>query len=110
VQPDQNDPSHCELYFKEGAHGDQFGGATIEYDANLCAPSLLRRRRGLRQGRRRTDDRPSRSPATQRYNAAAHAGIGCVPMTAATAPRTETNLPFMEAVAPAPHLHDRTDP
>ena len=27
VQPDQNDPSHCELYFKEGAHGDQFGGS-----------------------------------------------------------------------------------
>ena len=37
-------------------------------------------------------------PATQRYNAAAHAGIGCVPMTAATRSRTETNLPFMVAV------------
>ena len=34
----------------------------------------------------------------QRYNAAAHAGIGCVPMTAATRSRTETNLPFMVAV------------
>lgn len=27
VQPDQNDPSHCELYFKEGAHGDPSSAA-----------------------------------------------------------------------------------
>lgn len=56
VQPDQNDPSHCELYFKEGAHGDQFGGATIEYDANYALHPYYADGLAWRQGRRRTDD------------------------------------------------------
>ena len=97
VQPDQNDPSHCELYFKEGAHGDQFGGATIEYDANYALHPYYAD--GVACDK--VGGVPTMTfslPATQRYNAAAHAGIGCVPMTAATRSRTETNLPFMVAV------------
>ena len=83
VQPDQNDPSHCELYFKEGAHGDQFGGATIEYDANYALHPYYAD--GVACDK--VGGVPTMTfslPATQRYNAAAHAGIGCVPMTAAT--------------------------
>ena len=97
VQPDQNDPSHCELYFKEGAHGDQFGGATIEYDANYALHPYYAD--GVACDK--VGGVPTMTfslPATQRYNAAAHAGIGCVPMTAATRSRTATNLPFMVAV------------
>ena len=97
VQPDQNDPSHCELYFKEGAHGDQFGGATIEYDANYALHPYYAD--GVACDKVGGVPMMTFSlPATQRYNAAAHAGIGCVPMTAATRSRTETNLPFMVAV------------
>ena len=111
VQPDQNDPSHCELYFKEGAHGDQFGGATIEYDANYALHPYYAD--GVACDT--VGGVPTMTfslPATQRYNAAAHAGIGCVPMTAATRSRTETNLPFMVAVG-ALHLQfytTETDP
>ena len=70
VQPDQNDPSHCELYFKEGAHGDQFGGATIEYDANYALHPYYAD--GVACDK--VGGVPTMTfslPATQRYNAAA---------------------------------------
>lgn len=73
VQPDQNDPSHCELYFKEGAHGDQFGGATIEYDANYALHPYYAD--GVACDKVGGVPMMTFSlPATQRYNAAAHAG------------------------------------